>query len=257
LEPLIFILWCGTAVSLLFWGRGPFCGWLCPYGAAQELINRFAKFVGIRQINIPFQWHERIWPLKYVIFLSLLGLSFYEIAMAERFAEVEPFKTAIMLRFARDWPFVAWAVAMLLASLFIERFFCRYLCPLGAALAIPGRMRMFDWLKRRKQCGFECQLCAKECTVQAIHPLGQINPNECIYCMQCQVTYWDDHKCPPLIMKRTGRGKKRPQASVAQAAPPPQGPVPDFINIPGAPPPKPRSNPKPFADEPNMPAPTA
>jgi hypothetical protein len=74
--------------------------------------------------------------------------------------------------------------------------------------------------------------------------------------MQCQVTYWDDHKCPPLIMKRTGRGKKRPQAPLAQAAPAPQGPVPDFINVPGAPPPKPRSGPKPPA-EPNMPAPTA
>jgi NosR/NirI family nitrous oxide reductase transcriptional regulator len=248
LEPLIFILWCGTAVSLLFWGRGPFCGWLCPFGAAQELINRAAKFVGIRQVNIPFHWHERIWPLKYVIFLALLGLSFYEIAMAERFAEVEPFKTAIMLRFARDWPFVAWAIAMLAVSLFIERFFCRYLCPLGAALAIPGRMRMFEWLKRRKQCGFECQLCAKECTVQAIHPLGQINPNECIYCMQCQVTYWDDHKCPPLILKRTGRGKKRPQVAAQQPA------VPDFINIPGAPAPKPRATP---SVEPKAPVTTA
>jgi NosR/NirI family nitrous oxide reductase transcriptional regulator len=44
--------------------------------------------------------------------------------------------------------------------------------------------------------------------VQAIHPLGEINPNECIYCMHCQVIYWDDHACPPLVMKREGRGKK-------------------------------------------------
>ena len=94
------------------------------------------------------------------------------------------------------------------AGLFIERFYCRYLCVLGAAIASPGRARMFDWLKRRKQCGFECQLCAKKCTVQAIHPLGQINPNECIYCMQCQVIYWDESTCPPLVMKKTGRGKK-------------------------------------------------
>jgi NosR/NirI family nitrous oxide reductase transcriptional regulator len=67
---------------------------------------------------------------------------------------------------------------------------------------------MFEWLKRRKQCGYECQLCAKNCMVQAIHPLGQINPNECLYCMNCQVIYWDDHKCPPLVMKRERRGKK-------------------------------------------------
>jgi NosR/NirI family nitrous oxide reductase transcriptional regulator len=114
---------------------------------------------------------------------------------------------------------VLYAVGLLAAGLFVERFFCRYLCPLGAALAIPGRLRLFEWLKRRKQCGFECQLCAKRCTVQAIHPLGHINPNECIYCMQCQVIYWDDATCPPLILKRSGRGKKTaPSRAMAQGA---------------------------------------
>ena len=242
LEPLIFILWCATAVSLLFWGRGPFCGWLCPFGSAQELVNEFAKRIGIRQINIPHPWHERLWPVKYIVFLGLFGLSLNEIATAERFAEVEPFKTAVMLHFQREWPFVVYAAGLLGASLFINRFFCRYLCPLGAALAIPGRMRLFEWLKRRKQCGFECQLCAKRCPVQAIHPLGQINPNECVYCMQCQVIYWDDNTCPPLVMKKTGRGKKRP----------PQGAVPDFINMP-VPPPTPRKS----YGESKAPAPTA
>ena len=82
------------------------------------------------------------------------------------------------------------------AGLFVERFFCRYLCPLGAALAIPGRMRMFDWLKRYRECGSPCQRCANECPVQAIHPQGQINPNECIYCMHCQVLHWDDQQMP-------------------------------------------------------------
>ena len=54
LEPLIFILWCATAVSLLFWGRGPFCGWLCPFGSLQELLNQLARRIGIRQLTIPF-----------------------------------------------------------------------------------------------------------------------------------------------------------------------------------------------------------
>jgi NosR/NirI family nitrous oxide reductase transcriptional regulator len=115
---------------------------------------------------------------------------------------------------------VVFALALLAAGLFIERFYCRYLCVLGGALAIPGRARMFDWLKRRKQCGYECQLCAKNCMVQAIHPLGQINPNECLYCMHCQVIYWDDHKCPPLIMKRERRGKKSAARPAAPLRPP-------------------------------------
>ncbi len=223
LEPLIFILWCATAVSLLFWGRGPFCGWLCPFGSLQELLNQLARRIGIRQLTIPFHWHERLWPLKYIIFLGLFGVSLHEIATAERLAEVEPFKTVVLLRFQRDLPFIIYAVGLLGIGLFVERFFCRYLCPLGAALAIPGRMRLFEWLKRRKQCGFECQLCAKRCTVQAIHPLGQINPNECIYCMQCQVIYWDDSTCPPLLLKKTGRGKKPVQAAAPNVATRPSG----------------------------------
>lgn len=207
-EPLIFILWCSTAVSLLFWGRGAYCGWLCPFGALQELLNHGARRLGIQQITVPFYLHERLWALKYVLFLGLFGVSLGNMAFAEQLAEVEPFKTVVLLRFMREWWFVLFALALLTAGLFIERFYCRYLCVLGAGLAIPGRGRMFDWLKRRKQCGVECQLCAKQCTVGAIHPLGQINPNECIYCMHCQVVYWDDHVCPPLVLKREGRGKK-------------------------------------------------
>ena len=208
LEPLIFILWCATAVSLLFWGRGAYCGWLCPFGALQELLNHAARWFGVRQITVPFYLHERLWALKYILFLGIFGVSLGNMAFAEQLAEVEPFKTVVLLHFLREWWFVLFALALLTAGLFIERFYCRYLCVLGAALAVPGRGRMFDWLKRRKQCGIECQLCAKQCTVGAIHPLGQINPNECIYCMHCQVVYWDDHVCPPLVMKREGRGKK-------------------------------------------------
>jgi len=208
LEPLIFILWCATAASLLFWGRGAYCGWLCPFGALQELLNHGARRLGVQQVTVPFYLHERLWALKYVVFLGLFGVSLGNMAMAEQLAEIEPFKTVVLLRFMREWWFVLFALALLTAGLFIERFYCRYLCVLGAALAIPGRGRMFDWLKRRKQCGIECQLCAKQCTVGAIHPLGDINPNECIYCMHCQVIYWDVQECPPLVMKREGRGKK-------------------------------------------------
>lgn len=230
LEPLIFILWCAVAVSLLFWGRGAYCGWLCPFGSLQELLNKAARRLGIRQYTVPFYIHERMWALKYILFLCLLGVSLGDMASAEQLAEIEPFKTVVLLRFMREWWFVLFALALLTAGLFIERFYCRYLCVLGAAIAIPGRVRMFDWLKRRKQCGYECQLCAKNCMVQAIHPLGQINPNECLYCMHCQVIYHDDHACPPLIMKREGRGKKsaaRAAAGIAtEQTPPRKGPAP-------------------------------
>lgn len=201
LDPLTFILWFSVATALLFWGRGAYCGWLCPFGALQELSNQIARKIGIPQWTLPWGLHERLWALKYMIFLGLFGVSLYSIEQAEHLAEVEPFKTAIILKFIRAWPFVAYAGALLIAGLFVERFYCRYLCPLGAALAIPARLRMFDWLKRYKECGSPCQTCANECMVQAIHPTGEINPNECLNCMHCQVLYQSSEKCPVVIKK--------------------------------------------------------
>jgi NosR/NirI family nitrous oxide reductase transcriptional regulator len=205
MEPLIFILWGSVAAALLFWGRGPYCGWLCPFGALQELINRIAKVFKVKQITVPWFIHERVWSIKYLLFLALFGVSLYSLEWAEKLAEVEPFKTAIILKFAREWWFVLFALAVLLPGIFIERFYCRYLCPLGAALAIPGKMRMFSWLKRYKECGSPCQRCANECMVQSIHPEGNINVNECMYCLHCQVVYVDDHACPVVIQKRLKR----------------------------------------------------
>jgi NosR/NirI family nitrous oxide reductase transcriptional regulator len=202
MEPLIFILWGGVFAGLLFWGRGAYCGWLCPYGAMQELLNGLAKWVKIPQLTVPWGLHERLWPVKYLLFLGLFGVSLHSLALAERLAEIEPFKTSIILKFVRDWPYVMYAVLLLIPCLFIERFYCRYLCPLGAALAIPARLHTFLWLKRYRQCGNPCQVCHNECMVQAIHPEGEINPNECLYCLHCQERYYDDEVCPVCVKKR-------------------------------------------------------
>ena len=215
LDPLIFILWSFVAIALLFWGRGVFCGWLCPFGALQELVNEAARGLGIPQVAVPFALHERLWPVKYVIFLGLFALSLKSITQAFAMAEIEPFKTVITLYFWRAWPYVLYAGALLVAGVFIERFFCRYLCPLGAALAIPARLRMFEWLKRRPQCGTECRICAIRCTVQAIHPDGRINPNECINCLNCQTLYYDATTCPPL--KARAQRRAAHHAAVARA----------------------------------------
>ena len=217
MEPLMFILWGYIAVAMLFLGRGVFCGWLCPFGALQELLNRLARLAKVPQLSVPFALHERLWPIKYVVFLGLFALSLNALDQAQRYAEVEPFKTAIILMFDRSWPFVAYALALLGLSLFLQRGFCRYLCPLGAALAIPARLRMFEWLKRRWHCGMQCHQCEVECPVQAIHPDGHINPNECVHCLNCQVLYHDDYVCPPRIERRK-RKERRTTAKAARTA---------------------------------------
>ncbi|MBU3028708.1 NosR/NirI family protein [Paracoccus marinaquae] len=203
IEPIIFLIWSTVALGLLFWGRGVFCGWLCPFGALQELMNIAAQRLGVRQIAVPQALHERLWVIKYTLFVAIVALSFYSMEQALILAEVEPFKTAISMRFMRAWPFVLFVVAVLGAGLFIERFYCRYLCPLGAGLAIPAKLKIFDWLKRRPQCGRECRLCETKCTVGAIDPLGRINPNECVLCLRCQVVMNDPQTCP--VLKRRAR----------------------------------------------------
>ncbi|WP_240455658.1 transcriptional regulator NosR [Halomonas faecis] len=209
MDPMMFILWSFVAVTLLLWGRGVFCGWLCPFGAMQELISAVARKLKVPQLSVPFMLHERLWALKYIILLGLFAVSLQSLGQAERYAEVEPFKTAVLLKFQREWGFVLYAGLLLAISAFNHKFYCRYVCPLGAGLAIPARIRLFDWLRRHKECGKPCQICAHECEIGAIHPDGRINPNECHYCLDCQVTYYDDRKCPPMVVQR----KKREKAS--------------------------------------------
>jgi len=210
LDPIIFILWSAAAVTMLMWGRAVYCGWLCPFGALQELTNQFARYIKIPQVELPWAVHERLWAIKYLILLTLFALSLDSLALAEQFAEIEPFKTTFLLKFDRQWPFIIWALLILVVNLFNRKTFCRYLCPLGAALSISNSFRLFDWLKRRPECGTPCKTCAKECEIQAINPDGVINMRECHYCLDCQITYYNEDKCPPL--KKLAY-KKRKKAS--------------------------------------------
>ena len=92
IDPLIFILWTSVAAALLFWGRGPFCGWLCPFGALQELANRIAKALRVPQIKVPWAVHERLVPIKYIIFLGLFGVSLMSVEQAEQLLPVDEYR---------------------------------------------------------------------------------------------------------------------------------------------------------------------
>ncbi len=212
IEPVVFLLWAFVAISILLWGRGVYCGWLCPFGAAQDLISKLANQLGFEGYRLPQMVHERLWAIKYFILIALVGLSLDSMVNAARLAEVEPFKTTFILRFMREPVFVAYALALLAVSAINSKFYCKYLCPLGAGLSFITRFSIFDWLRRRRECGKPCQVCAHQCQIAAIKPTGEIIDNECHYCLECQVTYWDDRRCPPLVEKRKKREVKERKA---------------------------------------------
>ena len=200
-------------MSIILWGRGVFCGWLCPFGALQELIHKIAERYDWPPYEFPALVRVRLWAIKYFILIALVGLSLESMTYAARLAEIEPFKTTFVMRFNRELWFVAYALMLLVIALFNSKFYCKYLCPLGAALSFFTRFRIFDWLRRRKECGTPCQTCAAQCQISAIKPTGEIIDNECHYCLECQVTYWDEHRCPPLVEKRKRREKREARAA--------------------------------------------
>jgi NosR/NirI family nitrous oxide reductase transcriptional regulator len=208
-DPFIFLFWIFIIITTFFWGRGMFCGWLCPYGSLSELLFKLAGALGLKrfQFQLPAAWHDRLKWLKYAIFLGLLFVSFYSMNLAEQLAEVEPFKTTFLVGvWNRSWPFVAYFSVLFILAMFVERFFCKYLCPLGASLAIPSTFRWWG-LKRKAECG-PCKACAVGCGSQAIHPTaGHIDRRECLLCLDCMVMYYDEYACPPLAKERKTREK--------------------------------------------------
>ena len=214
LDPVLFILWSYTFVTLFIWGRGLFCGWLCPFGALQEMAAWLGQKLRLRQIRVPEHWHRRLILLKYPILLGLVGTAFYSLTLAEQLAEVEPFKTSITLVFWRYWPFVAYAIGLLVIGMFIHKFYCRYLCPLGAGLAVLGRFRLFSWLERIERCGSPCQHCKNECGINAIRKDGRIDYDECIQCLECVVILRDDQQCVDSIVRDKQQRKHQRQARI-------------------------------------------
>ncbi len=198
-EPVVVVVAVASIVTLPIWGRALFCGWLCPFGALQELLGRLARAFRVRQIRIPDRWGRPANAIKYAILVVLLVLTFVDFDRAVRVSSIEPFKTAITFRFNAPAAAMMWAGALILAALFVERFYCRFLCPLGAGFAVLGRIRMFSFLRRRKECGSPCQACRPTCPTGAILQSGKIDMNECFYCLDCQVMHDDKTRCPPLV----------------------------------------------------------
>ncbi|MFN3162183.1 MAG: 4Fe-4S binding protein [Pseudohongiellaceae bacterium] len=166
-----------TLITTLLWGR-VFCSSLCPFGAVQDVLT---ALVPKRWLYRPPAWfHERAIYLKYAILavLVLLAITHSELSLFQFF---EPFGTLFFFSSS----VVLWAILLLTLgfSLVIPRFYCRYLCPLGAAL---GTLSLLSPLRieRVPQCQV-CKMCEQACPTGAIHG-ADIDFKECVRCDICE-----------------------------------------------------------------------
>lgn len=226
-DPVSLLVIAFTVVSFLVWGRGTFCGWLCPFGAMQEFAAHLGRLVRIKPRHLPVKLAKVLDRGRYVILLSLVIAAWVAPQWAERGVEVEPFKTAVTVGFDRAWPFVLYAVVLLALGAVYYKFFCRFLCPLGAAMTLGGKLRLWNWLPRRQECGKPCSTCRHRCEYDAIEKTGEIRYDDCFQCLDCVGIYHDDGRCAPLLLYRK-KGHVIPIHAAPRPAPAPV-PTHDFL----------------------------
>ncbi len=212
-DPFSLLIWVVVPVSFLIWGRGFFCGWLCPYGALQEFTHHAGRLLGLRQIRVPDAWDRRLKWVKYGVLAVLVLAALTSPAATDVLVEVEPFKTAITMSFVREWYFVVYAAGWLVLGLWLFKGFCRYVCPLGAVMAIGGLLLQRDWISRRPDCGSPCQLCKVRCKYGAIERNGAIRYDECFQCLDCVTIHDSPRQCVPLILAAKRAQARSPSRS--------------------------------------------
>ena len=176
-DMAVLVMIAFTVVTTLLWGR-VFCGFLCPFGALQDFITRIVprRF----QRAVPQRIHDRAIYLKYGILLLIVGLAALpaQIAVYQYF---EPFGTVFYLSTAPL--LLSIAGGFLVASAVVPRFYCRYACPLGAALGVASLLSFFR-IRRVEQCE-PCKVCEIACPTGAIRG-PEIDFKECVRCNVCE-----------------------------------------------------------------------
>ena len=181
------------AIVVLFtilWGRF-FCGYLCAFGSVQELIGLVFGHI----LSRPRQAHPRFdRMMKYVKYAVLLAIVvFIWILQLPVDSGLSPWGVFGMLisgnlsLMSAAIPTLGFGLllAILLGSVFVERFFCRYLCPLGAVFTLISGQRFFKIRRKESLCS-GCRLCSRNCAMGvSVHDRPVVISGECIECMRC------------------------------------------------------------------------
>lgn len=166
-----------TIITTLIWGR-VFCSSLCPFGAVQDFIARFSPKKW--RIKVPQKIHDNALYIKYGILVVIIGTAMVN-ANLSIFQYFEPFGTLFFF----SPSLVLWGILILIlaACFVVERFYCRYVCPLGAALGVVSMLSP-NRIKRVPQCTM-CKVCEHACPTGAIRG-EKIDFKECVRCDICE-----------------------------------------------------------------------
>jgi polyferredoxin len=184
-----------TVGSTVLWGR-VYCGRICAFGAFTQLLDRVVP--ARWQVRIPRALERRAAAIKYVI---LGGAIAYFLLTSDPliYPYIEPFWMFGLHATPALWVALA---ALLVASVFVRNAYCRFLCPVGAALGLLSRLTVFR-IKRWSECS-TCRICEKACEWGAIRG-PHIVLTECVRCDDCERLYDDTAKCPHhlIIIRRS------------------------------------------------------
>ncbi len=176
------------AISLFF--RKSFCSWLCPVGTAAEYLWKLGQYTFGRNIRLPRRADTALRSLKYL----LLGFFVYAVA-AMSAAEIadflgSPYALVVDVRMLNFFRYLGAGAAMVLlllviASILIQNFWCRYLCPYGALLGLASLFSPSRITRQASTC-IDCAKCAKACpALLPVDRLVQIRSAECTGCLEC------------------------------------------------------------------------
>ncbi|MBN2897274.1 MAG: 4Fe-4S binding protein [Clostridia bacterium] len=185
----LIVLYLVLLLSLLF---GPvFCGWMCPLGAIQEWFNALAKKLKIPQKKLPKSVDRLLRQLRYVVLIMVMVKTAQVGALA--FNDIDPYY-AIFNFWTDDFVVSSGYVliVVLLVGLFVERAWCKYICPFGALLGITNKFRIFK-IRRSKTTCINCKLCTANCPMDiVVHDQEVVSNAQCISCMKCT----SEQSCP-------------------------------------------------------------
>jgi len=172
-DPMTVILWVFVLLSLFIWGRGHVLRLAVSVWRLQEFTGKLGQWLRLPQWKIKPRLDGRLKWIKYGLLAAILGSSMFSSQITDKLVELEPFKTAITLNFVRAWPFVAYAVGLLLLSSVSYKFFCRYLCPFGAALALLGAFACSTGFPAARNAARLARLAATVASITPSRPAGR------------------------------------------------------------------------------------